>query len=189
MREKKILKRLLAVFATTICIAGISADTVYADTDGTELQVVQPSQLEIQLGPEWSGIEFQLRTDAGVYPGVIAVDDTGILSLEIGGSTSYVLSCLNSTVAVPSPEDEQQAPAITERTTSENSSSKDSSEELQSAENAEANVDRIPIENILLFGGGLVLAVGCLIALHVVKKGNSRDNRQTECDENDEFPD
>ena len=77
MKEKKILKRLLAVFATTICIAGISADTVYADTDGTELQVVQPSQLEIQLGPEWSGVEFQLRTDAGVYPDAIAVDDTG----------------------------------------------------------------------------------------------------------------
>ena len=188
MKEKTILKKLLAVFAATICIAGISAGTVYADTDGTEMQVVQPSQLEIQLGPEWSGIEFQLRTDAGVYPGVIAVDDTGILSLEIGGSTSYVLSCLNSTIAVPSP-DEQQAPATTELTTSESISSEASGEELQSAENAEANVDRIPIENILLFGGGLVLAVGCLIALHVIKKRNSRDNRQTEYDENDEFPD
>ena len=189
MKEENILKRLLAVFAATICITGISVGTVYADTDGTEMQVAQPSQLEIQLGPEWSGVEFQLRTDAGIYPGVIAVDDTGILSLEIGGSTSYMLSCLNSTVAVPTLDDEQQAPATTELAASENSSSEDSSEELQSAENAETYAGGIPIENILLFGGGLVLAVGCLIALHVVKKQKSQDNRQTEYDEDDEFPD
>ena len=31
------------------------------DTDGTELQVAQPVVLQIQLGQQWSGTEFQLK--------------------------------------------------------------------------------------------------------------------------------
>ena len=40
------------------------------DTDGTELQVAQPVVLQIQLGQQWSGTEFQLKTNAGLYPGI-----------------------------------------------------------------------------------------------------------------------
>lgn len=80
---------------------------VYAaeGTEGTEMQVLEAEQLEVQLGVEWAGVEFQLKTDVGLYPDTIAVGEDGVLRLEIGGSSEYILSCLNSTVAVPDPDD------------------------------------------------------------------------------------
>lgn len=40
----------------------------FADTDGTELQVIKAETLEVQLGEEWAGVQFQLMTDAGILP-------------------------------------------------------------------------------------------------------------------------
>ena len=59
----------------------------FADTDGSEIQVVSPSYLEVQLGPAFAGTEFQFRTDTGIYPGLIQVGEDGVLRLEIGGSS------------------------------------------------------------------------------------------------------
>ena len=66
------------------------------DTDGTELQVAQPVILQIQLGQQWAGTEFQLKTNAGLYPGTITVGQDGILRRELGSSGTYILSCVNS---------------------------------------------------------------------------------------------
>ena len=110
IKYRKGLFLLLAI----MCIFCSSVVPVFAQpqgTDGTELQVAQPEQLEIQLGAEWAGVEFQLKTDAGLYPDTIPVGQDGVLRLEIGGSKSYVLTCLNSSEKAPSPT---QAPATTE---------------------------------------------------------------------------
>lgn len=112
MRAKHKTGFLLAL--VMMCILCFSVVPVWAEpqgTDGTELQVAQPEQLEIQLGAEWAGVEFQMKTDAGLYPGTIPVGQDGVLRLEIGGSKSYVLTCLNSAAKAPSPT---QAPATTE---------------------------------------------------------------------------
>ena len=112
MRAKHKTGFLLAL--VMMCILCFSVVPVWAEpqgADGTELQVAQPEQLEIQLGAEWAGVEFQMKTDAGLYPGTIPVGQDGVLRLEIGGSKSYVLTCLNSAAKAPSPT---QAPATTE---------------------------------------------------------------------------
>lgn len=95
MRAKHKTGFLLAL--VMMCILCFSVVPVWAEpqgTDGTELQVAQPEQLEIQLGAEWAGVEFQMKTDAGLYPGTIPVGQDGVLRLEIGGSKSYVLTCM-----------------------------------------------------------------------------------------------
>ena len=51
-------------------------------------------QVEIQLGSEWAGVELQMKTDAGLYPGTIPVGQDSVLCLENGGSKSYVLTCM-----------------------------------------------------------------------------------------------
>ena len=93
----KFKKRYLQYILSLVCviIAVLIPQTVFAKdgTDGTELQVMEPEKLEVQLGVDWAGTEFQLKTDAGLYPGTITVDQDGVLRLEIGGSKSYVLSC------------------------------------------------------------------------------------------------
>lgn len=103
------------VMSVIIMLLLLLPQTAYAadGTDGTEMQVLQPQQLEIQLGSNWAGVEFQLKTDAGLYPGTISVGEDGVLRLEIGGSSTYTLTCLNSSAPVP---DVAQAPAPGKRT-------------------------------------------------------------------------
>ena len=95
---RNITNRLILTLLILTCISSVVIP-VYADTDGTELQVVEPQKLEIQLGQSWAGVEFTLKTDAGMYPNAIPVDETGVLKLEIGGSKSYVLTAIGGLAA------------------------------------------------------------------------------------------
>lgn len=99
----KLFNRLVLIL-TIVCslFFSIPASAVSQGTDGSELQVLRPEKLEIHLGESWAGVEFELHTDAGKYPGTISVGKDGVLRLEIGGSSSYVLSCLYTTVDNPS---------------------------------------------------------------------------------------
>ena len=60
--------------------------------------MIQPQNLEIQLGEAWAGVEFELKTDAGMYPGVIIVGEDGVLRLEIGGSENYTQTMMATSI-------------------------------------------------------------------------------------------
>ena len=98
-------KRILQIFllAAVILFSGcfLPHPCVFADTNGSEIIVVQPEKLEIQLGMDWIGAEFQLKTDHGLYPNLIPVGNDGVLRLEIGGSGSYILSCVSTGRTMP----------------------------------------------------------------------------------------
>ena len=147
-------KRYLQYILCLVCviIAVLIPQTVFAKdgTDGTELQVMEPEKLEVQLGVDWAGTEFQLKTDAGLYPGTITVDQDGVLRLEIGGSKSYVLSCMNSSVSAPVPQ------------------------------------SGIPVVHLILFGGGMLIAVGGLIGMYFVKKRQEAAESQQDYDDEDD---
>ena len=168
--KTKIFSMVFAVLM--LCCSMTTAFAAPQGTDGDELHVVEAQQLEIQLGTEWAGVEFMLRTDAGVYPGVIPVDETGVLSLEIGGSKTYILSCLQSSVAVPDIS-LLQAPV-----TGETEPDKDDLVDIKDKEPA------VPTAHIIMFVGGIIVAVGILIAIYISNK-----NRQIVQDdeEDDDF--
>lgn len=172
---KKKTSKIAALFALLLCVLCFSVQPVLAaeGTDGTEMQLMQAEKLEIQLGAEWSGVEFQLKTDAGLYPGVITVGTDGVLRLEIGGSSSYVLTCMGSSVAAPDPT---QAPATTEGA--------ESTEDTPAAEqDSRATVAGIPVLHLVLFGGGLTVAVVVLIVMHMAKKRAEDDEYESDEDE------
>ena len=162
MKRKSITSILLVL--SMLCLlcfpVQVMAETKQGTT-GDELQLMEAEKLEIQLGTEWAGVEFQLKTDAGLYPGTVKVGQDGVLRMEIGGSKSYILTCMNSAVEVPEPT---QAPATTETDPEENNSGTDSAEE------GGATVAGIPVLHIVLCAGGMVVAIGALIAMHVVKR-------------------
>ena len=197
--KKNILKCMALVLAM-VCILcfPVPASATAQGTDGTELEVIQPQNLEIQLGESWAGVEFELKTDAGMYPGVITVGEDGVLRLEIGGSENYILSCLNSTVEVPIPGETLQAE---EETTPADESNMEPSEntdpttdstegiapnQTDPESEAEGTVAGIPIAHLALFGGGLVVAIGGLIGIHFYQK-KRQSNASDEDDENDEI--
>lgn len=67
--KTKIMKCLALVLAMTCILCfPTPASAAAQGTDGTELEVVQPEQLEIQLGESWAGVAFELKTDARHVP-------------------------------------------------------------------------------------------------------------------------
>jgi hypothetical protein len=111
---KRKLQSLFLPLALLFVFHFLHSPPAYADTDGSEIQVVSPSYLEVQLGPAYAGTEFQFRTDNGLYPGLIQVGEDGVLRLEIGGSTHYILSCVSTGMATPGyiPQPEITSPPL-----------------------------------------------------------------------------
>lgn len=148
--------------------------------------MAQPQQLIIQLGPEWAGVEFQLKTDSGLYPGTLPVGEDGILQLEIGGSEVYTLTCLGSAVQVPAPvssadpvvesTDPTPQPPVSQSETIPESHSHELEPE------PEPNLAGIPVWQLCLFGGGMVVAVASLVILTVMKqrRGEGEDDEEDE---------
>jgi hypothetical protein len=182
----------VALVLALMCILtfpiGVSAAA--QGTNGDEMQVATPEKLEIHLGQEWAGVTFELTTDYGKYPDPIPVGEDGVLRLEIGGSSSYVLSCLSSAEEAPAPS--ETIPA--ETTPADTAPSEDATtgtdnlvdiETIEPVEE-EGTVAGIPVTNIVLFGGGLVLAVGALVGINLVQKRRAQSSNNAD-DENDEF--
>lgn len=187
---------LVLAMACLICFP-VPASATAQGTEGTELEVIQPQNLEVQLGESWAGVEFELKTDAGMYPGVITVGEDGVLRLEIGGSEYYILSCLNSAVEVPilgevlPEEDVIPTDASSTEISEDMESTADPTEGINpehtgSEKEAEGTVAGIPIAHLALFGGGLVVAVGSLVGIHFYQK-KRQNNAFGEYDENDEI--
>ena len=178
MKKIKYVLTLLIVIAITVF--ALSA-TVYADTNGSEVQIIdKPGQLVLQLGPQWAGVKFQLKTDAGVFPVPVVVGADGVLRMEIGGSVTYILSCIDTGSVIPGPDDE--AP-VAETTTSSGSSGS----EPKQKDNG------VPMWILVVFLGGLTVATGGLFALRRFKRSRDSydyyDEDNGEDDFDDEFDD
>lgn len=194
------IRKSLAVFALAGVLAvtfgtGILVSAENQGTDGTEIQVMEAEQLEIQLGKEWAGREFQLKTDAGLYPGTITVGEDGVLRTELGGSTHYILTCM----LTENPDATEQVLAIGNDVSKDSADAPDQEGEMESqsgetasaetetgvqqmtpadantgpavkGEGIEKTVAGIPIKHLVLFSVGMAAAVGGLIAIHIVQK-------------------
>ena len=184
----------VALVLALMCILtfpiGVSAAS--QGTNGDEMQVATPEKLEIHLGQEWAGVTFELTTDYGKYPDPIPVGEDGVLRLEIGGSSSYVLSCLSSETEAPAPSETSPSEnAPSESTPAEDATvSKDELEDIEDVTPTEpteedGKVAGIPVSHIIMFGGGLLVAVGALVGINYFQK--RRANTANEYDENDEI--
>lgn len=192
---KRNILKCIALVLSIVCIlcCPIPASAISQGTDGTELQVIQPSNLEIHLGGTWAGAAFELKTDVGMYPGVITVGEDGVISLEIGGSENYILSLVNSSIEDlildNTMQEEKEEEAVTDLSeipqNNDNTGREESLIELDIHEANESTVAGIPVNHIALFGGGLVLAIGALIGINIYQKRTGR--RMHSEDEDDEF--
>ena len=165
---------LILAMISLLCFP-VPTSAVSQGTDGTELEVMQPQNLEIQLGVDWAGVEFELKTDFGKYLGVITVDQDGVLRMEIGGSKNYILSCLNSTVEIPIPDETVPAadPSAETDPTAVTGEAETVPYESLLEETREGTLGGIPVKHLVLFGGGLILAIGALAIIHAYQKRNS----------------
>lgn len=173
---RRIKNRGISFLCIMFLMLTLNVTYAFADTDGTELQVIKAETLEVQLGEEWAGVQFQLMTDAGIYPEKIVVSDDGILSLELGGSSKYTLSCLNSSVAVPD-QDETSEEEMGKARNVEKAAEKKQNDGKSNVK----TVAGIPIAHIMLFSGGMIIAIAGLLIMKFVSRYRSED--QDEYDE------
>lgn len=160
-----------------IALSLAMSTAAFADTDGTEPKIVQqPDQLVLQLGTRWAGVEFELRTDAGIFPAPVVVDENGVLTMDLGGSTTYTLSCINSTAPIPDPGPEQSDPPP--------SVSPDPTPEVPSSPQPETGNSSLPLPAVI-FLVGLAVAGGAFIALHITKKRQDYGYDEWEDDEDE----
>ena len=160
-----------------IALSLAMSTAAFADTDGTEPKIVQqPDQLVLQLGTRWAGVEFELRTDAGIFPAPVVVDENGVLTMDLGGSTTYTLSCINSTAPIPDPGPEQSDPPP--------SVSPDPTPEVPNSPQPETGNNSLPLPAVI-FLVGLAVAGGAFIALHITKKRQAYGYDEWEDDEDE----
>ena len=154
-----------------ISSVSILAPLALADTNGTELKITaQPDRLVLELGADWAGAEFELRLDAGVFPVPVVVNESGVLSMDLGGSKTYTLALKSHPGMVVDhqhPNAGQGQPPDMPPETSNHC------EEQQAAEDApsvHATGGGIPPLHLVLFIGGSLAAIGGLVVMKVLKK-------------------
>ena len=139
---------------------GQAPDIGQQGTEGDELHVEQTSHIEIYLGEEYKGLQFTLITDAGEYPEPVTVDADGIITMDLGSSSSYELrntgnySGSNSTQEGMVDENGEFANPFAEE---------------------ETNKPGIPVWVIFVLGAGIVLSVIALILTRKKKDNESPD--------------
>lgn len=169
------MKKIISILLITVLLLTVFIVPAYAKegTEGDELQVVQPEQLEIQLGPSLAGAQFSLETDAGIYPGVVVADEHGVLKLEIGGSSSYVLMRLDLSVPAPLQESTIDETAVPTPADPEEVTEPAEGETAEPVTPSQPD-NAIPTQHIILFAGGAVLCIGFLIASYFFKRRKER---------------
>lgn len=162
-------------FLLVMILSLVMGTAAFADTDGTEPKITQkPDQLVLQLGTRWAGVEFELRTDAGIFPVPVVVDEYGVLTMDLGGSTTYTLSCINSTAPIPDPEPRQTDPL--------ESVSPAPAPDVPSSSQPEVQKGPFPLPAVI-FLMGLAAASGAFAAFHIIKRRQEYDYDEWEDEE------
>ena len=188
-RYKK--KMLILAMALIVCAVSILPWTqvAYATPDAEPTKTTIADKLILQLGPNWAGVEFELSTDMGKYPGAIIVGDNGVLTLELADSSTYTLSCLNSRVTPPKPELQESNVQAAESTEGpiyaatdlvQPSADLTKQPQIESETPADEFRQNIPTLQLVLFIGGAVLCIGGLIVIRIVKKRREYDDEDDE---------
>jgi len=170
---RKLIKNTILVLSLTAAILAsfVFSPLAYADTNGSELKITaQPDRLVLDLGSDWAGAEFELKLDAGVFPVPVIVNETGILSMDLGGSKTYSLRL----ISIPASDED-----IIQPDTAQDSSDgpPQDSYALPGEQPTEAEqritktpVGGIPTLHLVLFIGGSLAAIGGLVIMKALKK-------------------
>lgn len=95
---KKIITLILTI-TVLFCFAlpVFAEDIQNQGVEGDVMQVLEPETLEIHLGKEFANQGFKLKLEYGEFPNTVYADKNGVLRLEIGGSSEYIITRVDET--------------------------------------------------------------------------------------------
>lgn len=168
-------RRWAAILLAAVLSLAISPAALADTGDNTPKITKQPEQLVLQLGTRWAGVEFELRTDAGIFPAPIVVDESGVLRMDLGGSSTYTLSCIESSLPIPDPQQTvEQGTEPVPPAADESAPQQPSEPAPQPDPEPEPAQRSVPIWPLTIFLMGLAAGGGCLATLYITKR-NQRD--------------
>lgn len=95
---RKMFALILTIMVLFCCaIPTFAEDVPNQGVEGDVIQVLEPEIVEVQLGKEFANQGFKLKLDYGEYPNTIYADEKGVLRLELGGSSEYIITRVNET--------------------------------------------------------------------------------------------
>lgn len=112
------------------------------------------------------------------------MDETGVLTMDLGGSTTYTLSCINSTVPIPDPPAEQ----VPDTQQQPDSSAQQPSGQVQQPQEQVPAGDPagVPIAPMVVFFIGLACGIGGLVALYFAKRRRQQADYDEWAEEDEE---
>lgn len=182
--KKQTYRRWTALLLAALLSLALAPAALADTSDTTQKITQQPDQLVLQLGVRWAGVEFELRTDAGVFPVPVVVNESGVLRMDLGGSTTYTLSCIDSTVPIPSPVAGEMP--SNETTPPEKDVPVQAPPQTSAPEPAPApapSQQNIPLVPLVVFLVGLAAVGGGMIAYWVLKRQQAEAYDEWEDDE------
>ena len=179
------LKKIVAL-AVMLTLALCCAVTAFAEettidmatspnqgVEGDIMQVMQPEELEIQLGSDFAYHGFKLDLDYGTYPETIYADEYGVLKLEIGGSDKYVIR--HTGEIKDTSEETTWSDAIGSAEVADNDSEASPSEAVTENKPANNSLDRLPLGVVIAVATLAVLGVG---AIFIEKMTNPKKSKK-----------
>jgi hypothetical protein len=169
-------QRLTALLLAVILSLALTPAALADTGDNTPKITQQPDQLVLQLGARWAGVEFELRTDAGVFPAPVVVDEAGVLRMDLGGSTTYTLSCIESAIPIPDPITDE-APGNESLPPADNTPPQQppQSSAPEPAPAPAASQQSVPLVPLIIFLMGLAAVGGGMAAFWVLKRRQQED--------------
>ena len=132
--------------------------------------------VEINLGSDNAGAEFFLKTDVGIMPGTLTADQDGVLTVELGGSSKYILTYAGAVSSMPPASDPNES-------ASDEPSSDTGTEPSETAaeEPAPESAKKPPLKDMIIFFGGIALCGGFLLGSKIysvikTKKAEKEDD-------------
>lgn len=163
----KKIHSVIAVCLSFILVLALSVPVFASET------ITGTPTVEINLGADNAGAEFYFKTDAGIMPGTLTADENGVVSVELGDSSRYILTYAGASSAMPqsetADETEPESGSETEETT------------VIASEPASEETGKIPVKELCIFLAGLVLIGGFLI----FSKVSDRRKRKKTLEEDD----
>lgn len=173
------------LFATPVFASEASQHEIQPDENTAVASFEGPNTLIIELGAEWADTEFTFTSENSAEPAAAVVSPEGVLTLSLDGSYIYRLESGGSDL--PQTEKAADSSVIIEETEEDAADPIPEQQSEDAGEEGSTILPGVPNQHLFLFGGGLIVCIGALIAMHVIKK--RRTNADYDAEDDDDYDD
>jgi hypothetical protein len=176
------MNKLHSIIAACVCALLLIVLAVPGFASAADPATGSPT-VEINLGADNAGAEFYYKTDAGVMPGTLKADSNGVIAIELGGSSRYILTYAGAATGMPSVTEPEETSSADNMEPSETHSAETEATQEATSDNG----NKPPVKDMIIFFAGLVLCGGFLLGSKVFSVVKAKKAAKEEDDYQDGY--